>query len=248
MSKSLLQKLDRERSLTQSREVKVVEHLCRISLAADAPTHLDVEWCEGLGKKTVLYVFEPGGQEIVWPLNRAIAYCGPFTAYEVYEKTTEEKTRLELRDVIVKETARFMDRYDYPREEKTGKPTGQHRAPRFKIEVITGGGEANKTYFLPEIYGYHEFDDVAFDKKPSVEEIEAHYQSQLQARDAVLEQTRREMAELRGMVIGKAQAIVGEAAASPAKAAGKPARRPHPADCKCVVHRNKPVEPALAEA
>jgi len=245
MSKSLLQKLDRERSLTQSREVKVVEQLCRISLAADAPTHLDVEWCEGLGKKTILYVFEPGGNEIVWPLNRAIAYCGPFTAYEVYEKTTEEKKRLELRDVIVKETARFMDRYDYPREEKTGKPTGQHRAPRFKIEVITGGGEANKTYFLPEIYGYHEFDDIAFDKKPSVEEIEAHYQAQLSARDAELEATRREVAEIRGMVLGQAQAIVREAATKPAE---KPGRRPHKAGCKCVVHRNKAAESALAEA
>lgn len=232
MSKLLLQKIDRDRSLVRSREQKVVEQLCEITLAEGQP-FFDVEWCEGLGKKTIRYAFE-AGKPVVWPLNRTIAYFGPFNLFEVYERTTEEQKINDLRDIIAKESARYADRYGYPCEEKTNKILGPHRSPDVSIVIVDSEGNRSKPYRLYELYGFGEFDDVKFDKKPSEEELEAHYQQRLRESDVALEATRRELAELRGMVLGRAQAIAQEAAAP------KPRKRnPHPADCRCAAHRNK---------
>ena len=228
MSKTLLQKLDRERSLVRSREPKTIEQLCRITLAADASGHVDIPWCEGLGKKTILYVLEPG-KSIVWPLNRTRAYFGPFDLYTEYEATTDERKLTELRDIISSETARYLNRYDYPRDNRTGQPVGPHRAPDVTVEIVRGDGSYEPALRLYEVYGIGEFDDLAFDRKPTEEELRTHYEAQLRERDVVLEAARREMAELKGMIMGS-----GVAAHK-----GAPARRPHPADCQCAAHRGK---------
>lgn len=253
MSKSLLQKIDRERSLTQAREVKVIEQLCRITLAADAPHHVDVEWCEGLGKKKVLYVFEPG-KPVMWKLSNAISFFGPFTLFEIYEKTSEENKRIEIRDIIAKETARVLDRYLYPCDDRTGKPIGPHRLPDFSIEIINSDGDVSKPYRLYELYGVGEFDDIVFDHKPTTAEIEGHYQAKLleeaRLRDEALGAARREIAELRGMILGKAQPAAAAASAAPkartAHNAGK--RNPHKAGCQCAAHRGKNRPAELVEA
>jgi hypothetical protein len=243
MSKTLLQEIDRTRNLERSREVKAVEQLCRITLAADAPTHIDITWCEGLGKKAVLYVAEPG-KSFVWPLNRTRSYLGPFDLFERYERSHDERELAELRDVISVETARFMNRYDYPRDDKTGKPIGEHRAPRFQVEILNQHGGAEATYFLPRVYGYHEFDDMKFEHKPSEAELREHYEQKLALKDAAVEEMRRETAELRGMILGAA------ATAKAPSAPGRKQRAPHPEDCQCVVHRRKhaPGQELLAAA
>lgn len=202
MSRTLLQQIDRDRSLVRSREVKVIEQLCRITLAADAEHHVDETWCKGLGSKTVLYTWEPGKSH-VWPLNQCRTHLGPFDLFERYAACSDEKEKGQLRDLIATESARFMNRYDYPRD-KAGAPIGPHRAPRFTIEILNDTGEATSSYFLPQIYGYHEFDDQKFTKARTAEEIEAEYKDRYEAelakKDEAIAEARREMAELRGMV------------------------------------------------
>jgi hypothetical protein len=202
MSKTQLQKIDRERTLARAREPRVLEKLCRITLADNALEAIDITWCEGLGKPTNLYILEPG-KSIVWPLNRTTNYFGPFDLYKVYEETTDEQVLNALRDRISVESARFMFRYDYPRDDRTSKPIGPHRAPDCTMSVLSGDGAVEQTVRLYEVYGLGEFDDLKFEHKPSVEELEAHFQAKLRAKDEMLETTRREMAELRGMVLGK---------------------------------------------
>ena len=227
MSKTFFDKIDRERSLIRSREPKLIEQLCRITLAADAPSHIDISWCEGLGKKTILYVLEPG-KSMVWPLNKTRSYFGPFDLEEEYARTTDERRIAEMRELISVEKARYVNRYDYPRD-KTGKPIGPHRSPDVTLEVLDHEGHATKATRLYELYGLGEFDDVKFDHKPTEEELRSHYEAQLRERDVTLEAARREMAELKGMILGSGAAAHKSA----------PARRPHPADCQCAAHRGK---------
>lgn len=212
MSKTVLQKIDRDRTLARAREPRVQEKLCRITLAEHAPEAIDITWCEGLHKPTNLYILEPG-KSIVWPLARATNYFGPFDLYKVYEETTEEAALTALRDRISVESARYMFRYDYPRDDKTSRPIGPHRAPDCTMEVLGGDGTTEQTVRLYEVYGLGEYDDLKFEHKPSVEELESHFQAKLRARDELLEANRREMAELRGMIIGK-QMVAEEPAAA----------------------------------
>jgi hypothetical protein len=223
MGKTFFDKIDRERSLSQSREPKMIEQLCRIELAADAPSHLDIPWCEGLGKKTILYVLEPG-KSIVWPLNRTRAYFGPFDLEDEYEKTTDEKKIKELRDIISTEKARYVNRYDYPRS-REGQPIGPHRSPDVTISIIGADGRNEKPVRLYEMYGLGEFDDYQFDHKPTVEELTDKYEAQLRAKDAELEAERRAMnerlARLEGKFDGAVAGSVATLTATRAKATTK---------------------------
>ena len=236
--------MERELAMVRGREIKAVEQLCRISLAADAPMPLDIEWCEGLGRLKVLYTVDPGRGGIVWPLNRTISYFGPFNLAERLEHSNNEREKIALKGIIVNETARFMNRYDYPREEKTGKPIGPHRAPDVTIEVLKADGGVEKSYRLAEEYGYREFDEMTFERKATEQEIRAHYEAKLEAKDQAVEEMRRETAELRGMIMGSRAAAP---AAAPKPNGGRP-RGPHPVDCKCVVHRKKAEQPELVAA
>jgi hypothetical protein len=227
--KTFFDKIDRERSLTRSREVKTIEQLCRITLAADAPHHYDIPWCEGLGRRTVLYVLEPG-KSIIWPKNKTVSFFGPFDLEEEYERTTDERKLNELREIISTEKARYVNRYDYPRG-KSGEILGPHNSPDVTIELLGSEGNAERSWRLYEIYGLGEFDDVRFDHKPSEAELKAHYDAQLRERDKVLEDARREMAELRGMLIATA--------AAPSNGHSRKQKRPHPPNCQCAAHKAK---------
>jgi hypothetical protein len=199
--KTFFDKIDRERSLNKSREPKMIEQLCRITLAADAPSHIDIPWCEGLGKKTILYVLEPG-KSIIWPKNRTVSYFGPFDLEEEYEKTTDERKLNELREIIAVEKARYVNRYDYPRDNHTGNIVGPHRSPDVTIDLIGSDGGSEKSWRLYQIYGLGEFDDVKFDHKPSIEELEAKYEAKLREKDAAVDEMRRALAKLEGKFEG----------------------------------------------
>lgn len=228
MGKTFFDKIDRERSLSQSRNPKIVEQLCRITLAADAPEHYDIDWCEGLGKKNILYVLEPG-KSIVWPLNKARSYFGPFDIQEQYEKTTDEKAINEMRTLISTEKARYVNRYDYPRN-REGQPVGPHRSPDVTISLIGANGRDEKPVRLYEMYGLGEFDDYTFDHKPSVEELEAKYTAQLEAKDAEIAKERQEMAERMARLEGRFDgAVAGAVASQISKATKAPAKGPEPA-------------------
>jgi len=217
MPNPITREIDRQHSLTRSREPKIIESLCRISLSAEAPSHLDIPWCEGLGKKTILYVLEPG-KSITWPLNRAIAYFGPFTLFDEYAKTNDEQKKIEIGEIIHTEMWRLLNRFDYPRA-KDGAVTGPHRAPDVTIEVLDSNNRAaSKGYEIHKLYGIGKYDDVQFEKPPTEAEVRSKYEAILAEKDEQL----RSMSEMLARLESKFDGAVAGATATAVALGAKP--------------------------
>lgn len=205
---TLLTKIDRERTLDQSKESTAVEKICLVTLAKDAPRPLELEWCKGRGFKKTLLILRPG-ETIQQPLDKCHAWFGPFDLFKVYENTHDEKTLEVLRDHISIESARFLSRYDYPRELGEGykpnmTPSGPHRAPDVTITVLNADGTSEEPVRLHQIYGIGEFDELkdTFKRKETVEEIRARFEADLRAKDEEVRKMRHDLAELAGVVKG----------------------------------------------
>lgn len=210
---STLSRMDRERVLDASKDVVQGEKQCRISLAANAPHSVELSWHGGKGSRPTMIVLEPG-KSVVQPLGRAQAWFGPFSLYAEYEATHDEKKRADLAQFISTETKRYLDRYDYVRGDGRGyhpdmRPTGPHRSPDVTVTILEADGSEHEPIRLYELYEIGEFDPLrdTFTPKASPEEVAASYERKLAERDAIIEEHRREMAELKGIVKG---AVLGQ--------------------------------------
>lgn len=203
-----LSRMDRERVLDASKDVVQGEKQCRITLSPDAPHALELSWHGGRGSRATMIVLEPG-KSIVQPLGKAQAWFGPFSLYAEYENTHDERKRNDLAQFISTETKRFLDRYDYPRGDGRGyhpdmRPSGPHRAPDVTVTILEADGTEQEPIRLHELYEIGAFDPLreTFTVKESTEDVAAAYERKLAERDGLIEQYRREMAELKGIVKG----------------------------------------------
>lgn len=225
MAKSRLREIDDARSLDSANDPAPLEQLVRITLAKDAARPIELKWLIGLGHKQTLTILRAGAS-VTWPLNKARAEFGPFDMFDLYEKESEMKAREWLREHIASETARYLNRYDYPRTAGEGSkpvmtPTGPHRSPDITITMLNPDGTDRIAYRLHEVYGIGEFEDAEivanFRNKQTEAELKAGFEAELRARDQVIDEMRAKYAELHGMVKG----FVAGQASKPAKAAEK---------------------------
>jgi hypothetical protein len=206
---TMLTKIDNERATVQARESTVIEKMCRITLSKDSPRPYEWSHCTGRGPRTTTRQILKPGESLVRTLDMAESHFGPFSRFAEYMNTTDERLLDALRDRISIESARYLMRYDYPRESGEGykpkmTPTGPHRSPDMTMTVIAADGTESEPIRLYEVYGIGEFDDLkdSFAPKETQASIEARFQAELHAKDEVLADYRRELAKLSGMVEG----------------------------------------------
>lgn len=207
-SASALSRMDRERTLNESKEVVQGEKQCRITLSPSAPHSIELPWHGGKGSRPTVIVLEPG-KSVVQPLSRSQVWFGPFAKYAEYEASTDEKHRADLRDFITLETERYLKRYDYPRGDGRGyhpdmRPTAPHRSPDVTVTILEADGSEQEPIRLHELYEIGEFDPLkdTFGPKETPEDVAKRYESKLAEYEATVQAHRREMAELKGIVKG----------------------------------------------
>ena len=208
-----LDELERDSSSDQIAAFVLSERQCRITLAADWPRIVPLEWHPGkVGKPSVIPLHP--GKSVIQPIGKAQCWFGPFAAYVDMRTTTDEKQKQRLRDVYKAERERYLNRYDYPRGDGRGAkpimtPSGPHRSPDVTITILDADGTESEPIRLYELYKIGEFDPIkdTFFQKETVEQVEARYQQELAetneryARQA--EEFRLQVAELKGMIGGK---------------------------------------------
>lgn len=206
---TLLTKIDNERATVQARESTVIEKMCRITLSKNAEHAYEWSHCTGRGPRTTTRQIIHPGESVMRTLDMAESHFGPFSRFAEYMNTTDERLLDVLRDRISIESARYLMRYDYPREAGEGykpkmTPTGPHRSPDMTMTVIAANGSESEPIRLYEVYGIGEFDDLkdSFATKETQASIEARFQAELRAKDELLADYRRELAEFRGVVQG----------------------------------------------
>jgi hypothetical protein len=182
------EEIKQRRLMAQARSPIVQERVCRITLSKDSPRSEKIQWCEGLGKPTNLYVLEPGGN-IVWPLTRAEAYFGPFRWFKAFEESTDEREMQALEQRISEEMGRYLTRYDCPRGDGRGEspnmvPTGAHRSPDVTVEILGPNGGIEQSCRLYELYDLEGLTVEAFNEKYSGKQmtqaqIQEHYENKL---------------------------------------------------------------------
>lgn len=195
------EEIKQRRLLAQARQPIVQERVCKITLAPDFPRSEKIQWCEGLGKPTNLYILEPGGS-IVWPLTRAESYFGPFRWFQAFEESTDEREMQALEKRISEEMGRYLTRYDCPRGDGRGEspnmqPTGAHRSPDVTIETMAPNGGIEASVRLYDLYDLEGLSIEAFNEKyagkqMTKEDIAAHYEAKLaeeRAEKLTLQQT-----------------------------------------------------------
>jgi hypothetical protein len=220
---TILTKIDKERQLKQSREITVIEKMARIHLAHDSQRPLELNWCKGRGFKNTIIVLRPG-DSVVQPVEKARAWFGPFDRFEEYEQCTDEAILEVLRDHIAIESARYLMRYDYPRGQKgfhpDMNPIGPHRSPDIDITILSEDGKDPDPISLYEIYGIGDFDDLkdTWAHHETEGEIRKRMDARLREKDKEVEAMRRELAELKGLVVGRAETIAAGAKNKPVKA------------------------------
>lgn len=218
---SQLQQIERDMALASaSTPTTVVERMCRVSLAKDWPTAqqpraIELPWLRDRLSRKTLIVLRPG-QSVEQPLDKCHAWFGPFDLFAEYRRVVErgeEKVAGMLREHIATETARYLNRYDYPRGNGRGynpdmRPVGQHRSPDVTIQVLDPEGNHGDPIRLYEVYGIGPFDDLrdTFERHETEDEIKARYESKLeaQAQEFIERDRKREMqlAKLGGLVEG----------------------------------------------
>lgn len=212
-----LSQLDMERATEEGRALTEAQLQCRIALSPHAPMPVKLHWHPGRGGRLSVIVLERG-KTIVQPLDRAQVWFGPFAAYAEYEQCTDERRRDALRSFITTETARFLNRYDYPRGARglpaDMRPTGPHRAPDVTITILEADGSEHEPIRLHELYEIGEFDPLRDELKPpeSAESVEERYQRILEERDAKYAAMQENFREMAGMVKGLAVAVQGSKA------------------------------------
>jgi hypothetical protein len=161
-------------------------------------------------------------QPIVVRLGMAMAWFGPFALPGQYRDEKDPRRKERIRDAWRTEKDRYLKRYDYPMN-KSGsnpdmRPIGPHRSPDVIVMILAVDGSESKPIRLHELYGVGEWDQLKdqFVSGPSVDEIEARYREELEAKDHEIREMRRDFARLEGMIIGAS----ATAPAAPLKSKG----------------------------
>lgn len=207
-----LAEIERNQSLAQAdTPTTVVERICQIKLAANAPRAIELKWLRDRLSRQTLILLQPG-QTVEQPRDKCRSWFGPFDLFEEYEEALskgEEKVAAMLREHLATETARYLKRYDYPRGNGRGatpdmQPVGPHRSPDVSIRVMDPEGKHGEWIRLYKVYGIGEFDDLkdTFAPPETEAEIKARYESKLEAREREVIEMRRQLSELGGMVKG----------------------------------------------
>lgn len=201
--------LDREMIDTHTKGVVEADKQCRIRLADDAESGINLEWNPGgrNGKLSIIRV-EPG-KSVVQPLSKAMAWFGPFAVPLEFMQTTDERKREHLRKFWNEEKSRYLNRFDYPRGDGRGqqadmRPTGPHRAPHVIVTIINDDGSESEPIDTHALYKIGEYDPIKgqFAVRESEESIKARFQSELDEKEAQTIALRRDVATLTGMVQG----------------------------------------------
>lgn len=214
---SALQTIERDHTLSiADTPSTVVERTCRVTLASDWPSAakprpIELRWRRDRFTRESLIILKPGAT-LEQPLNKCHSWFGPFDRFDEYEEAIrkgDDKIATVLREHIATEMARYLTRYDYPRGNGRGSnpdmtPIGPHRSPDVSIQVMDPEGNHGPVIRLYQKYGIGEYDDLndTFRVPETEEQIKARYDEQLRAREREILETRREMAELKGMVKG----------------------------------------------
>jgi hypothetical protein len=215
---SMLTKIERDKALSEALAPNsVVERLCRITLSKSAPRPIELRWLRDRFSKETLILLKPG-QTVEQPLNKCHSWFGPFYRYAEYEsaiKKGEEKVAAVLRDHIATETARYLNRYDYPRGNGRGsqpdmQPVGPHRSPDVTIQVLDPEGHHDAPIRLHEVYGVGDFDDLkdTFHKPETEAEIKARYESKLKSQATEFLERDRERETQLASLVGQVTALV----------------------------------------
>jgi hypothetical protein len=204
-----IEELDEKALADQSAGAIEAEKQCKIYLAADWPRPIKLEWHGGKGHRLSVIVLEPG-KSVTQPLAKAQAWFGPFSAHMQYAATSDERQREKIKLFWQQEKTRYLSRYDYPRPISMTKggyePIGPHRSPDVTVTIIENDGFENPPIRLYEMYQIGPWDPIKdqFTRTESAAETEARLNAELEAaadkHQAELQQLRREIASLAGMV------------------------------------------------
>lgn len=212
---TLLDRIDRERTLEKVNDQVEAAKSCRINLSKDAERPLELSWCQGRGHRKTLIVVRPG-MAVEQPLNKCRSWFGPFDLFKVYEETRDERKLNELREIIAVESERYLKRYDYPREHGRATktlditPSGPHRSPDVTLTILNPDGTTEEPVRLHEIYGIGEFESedikAGFMQRETPAQVAARLTAELQAKDEQhrreIEEFNKKLAEVSGIVKG----------------------------------------------
>jgi hypothetical protein len=204
-----IEALDRDVEEERSRSVAAPEKQVRISLAADWPEAVPLRWNAGHPNPRETIIWLHPGQSVVQPLGKAQALFGPFSVPLEYA-TADERTKKDLKKFFDTEKKRYLDRYDWPRIGGDQKPdmrkSGPHRSPDITVTILEADGSESQGIRLYQLYkiGDWDPDKDTFAAQETLDAAKAAHAVELANRDAALEAMRREMAELKGFVHGKA--------------------------------------------
>jgi hypothetical protein len=209
---TLLQRIDRDATLAQAsaKEPTAVAKICRVSLAENAKIPVELSWLRGLGAKKELLILRPG-KALDLPLDRCHIWFGPFDRFAEYEEEINrpipnEKVIGVLRDHIATESARILFQWGYPYKGRgyhpDMTPIGPHRFPDVTIQTLNAEGENGDPIRCHEVYGIGEFDETEFSTMETEDQIRQRYETQLRERESQVEEMRREVAKLTGLVQG----------------------------------------------
>jgi hypothetical protein len=225
-----IERIDRDRTLEESRNVVDIEKQCRIELHPEAPqANIELPWHAGKGHRPTVLLLKRGGTPVVQSLGKAQVWFGPFGLALEFSQTTDERRREKLREEYHREKMRILNRYDYPRGTGRGynpsmEPIGPHRFPDVVVTILEADGSEVGPYRLHELYKIGHWDPLKdqFEKHESAAEIEARSRAEIESNAArfaeVVEAQRREIARLAGMVEGALGASKPDPKKKPAEA------------------------------
>lgn len=208
-----IEELDRDAASEQAKQFILAERQCRMTLAADWPRPVALEWHPGkVGQRTMLWLHP--GKSIVQPIGKVQCWFGPFPVYFQIRVETDEKKKQRLRDTWKTERERYLNRYDYPRGTGRGvkpdmTPSGPHRSPDVTVTILEADGTESEPIRLYELYRLGEFDPLkdTFIQKESAEQVEARYKAEGAAMNERYEREaqefRMQVAELKGLIGAK---------------------------------------------
>lgn len=210
--------LEREAQVEQSRGVMEAEKQCRISLSADWPRAIPLNWHPGKGGRLSIIMLEPG-KSVVQPLSKAQSWFGPFAVPLEYQTTSDERLRARLAKTWQNEKSRYLNRYDYDRRKKWQDgydPIGPHRSPDVTVQILEADGSEGEPVRLYQLYKIGPFDALvdSFGSQESAEQVEARLRAEndstASAYKAEVAAMRLQMAEMAGMLQGAVSVGAGK--------------------------------------
>ena len=226
-----IDEMARRAELREARQSVEVEKMCRITLAAnykegeiDERRALILKWHGGQGHRQTQVTMLAPGKSITVPLGRAFGWFGPFHVLQEFKHESDPRKQERLSEFWKRERERVLLRWGYPMRNEGYRPNmtpiGPHRFPDVTIVMIDSNGEESPPIRCHRIYEIGEFDQNwpldSFGPQETVEQAKSEAQAQLarvsEQYEQQMQELRREMAAMAGMVKGLAVAIPAAAA------------------------------------